>query len=94
MVLVNILCQTVDGLRIRVTSHKSEAGDIRTEALNEIIERRGSKGNTYIVPEIMAVTARTPTGTVADIDSQRHLIGYLLKNNSCVYVFEHNSYSK
>ncbi len=69
---------------------QNRRGNIRTEALNEIIERRGSKGNTYIVPEIMAVTARTPTGTVADIDSQRHLVGYLLKNNSCINVLQHS----
>jgi hypothetical protein len=88
---VDILSQAVDPLRICITSHKSKAGDIRAETFHEIINCPGSKGNTYIIPEIMAMAARTPTGAVADINSQRHLIGYLLKNNSCVYVFEHNS---
>ena len=89
VLLVQILRQDIDSFWVAVAAHEGEAGDVVAEALHEIVERFGVEWKSYVLPEIMAVTARTPTGASADVDGQRHLIGYLLKYTACVDVLKH-----
>ena len=87
--LVDILRQQIDTLWVGIAAHKRDTGDIIAEALYEIIERFGIQRKANVFPEILAMAAWAAAWTATDIDGQGYFVGYLLKDNACVYVFQH-----
>ena len=89
MLLVDILCQDVDTLGIAVAAHESNAGDILAILFDEGIDGIGVKGETYVLPKVMAMTPRTVTRAIRDVNCQCHFVGYLLKYYASVDVLQH-----
>ena len=87
--LVDILCQLVDSLRIGITTHKGDARNVIAIFLYKSIDCIGIQGKPDVFPEVMAMAAWAATGAIRDIDCQRHLIGYLLEYDACVYILQH-----
>ena len=86
MELVDILSQRIDSLRIGITTHKGNAGDVGTILVDELIDGICVQGKPDILPKVMTVTARTMTRTIGYVDSQCRLVGYLLEHNACIDV--------
>ncbi len=89
MILVDVLCQLVDSTRVGIATHKGDASDVCAVLRHEIINGICRQGHTHVLPEIMAVAARAVTRAIRDINCQCHFVGYLLKNNSSINVFQH-----
>ena len=89
MLLMDVLCQQVQALRVCIASHEGDAGDVAPILADEIVNGIGVQRKSDVFPQIMTVTARAATWTIGYVDGQRHLVGYLLKNNACVYVLQH-----
>ena len=89
MRLMNILRQLVDTFRIGVTSHEGDTSDVATDLFDKAIKGIGIQGEPDVLPEILAVAARTASGAIRDVDCQSHLIGYLLEYDASVDVFQH-----
>ena len=89
VILVDVLCQLVDSTRVGIATHKRDAGNVCAVLRHEIINGICRQGHTHVLPEIMAVTTRAVTRAIRDINCQCHFVGYLLKNNSSINVFQH-----
>ena len=92
VLLMDVLCQEVDTLRVGITAHEGDTGDVAAELLDESIEGISIERQPYILPKVMAVTAWTVTGTVGDVDGKCHLVGYLLEDYPRVDVLQHCLY--
>ena len=90
MLLVDVLRQHIHALGITVAPHEGDAGDVAPVLIDKGIDGIGVQGQADVLPEIVAVTARTVTRATGDVDGQCHLVGYLLKHNACVNVFQHH----
>ena len=89
--LVNVLCQHVDALGVAVATHKGEAGDVLSVFIHKGVDGICIQRKTDVLPQILAVTTRTATRAVGDVDGQRHFVGNLLKDNVGISVFEHGA---
>ena len=90
MVLVDVLRQLVDAARVGIAAHEGDAGDVGTILRHEVVDGIGIERHADVVPEVTAVTPRTVTRAIRDVNCQCHLVGYLLEYNACIYVFQHN----
>ena len=88
--LVDVLCQLVDTFRITVATHEGDAGEAGATLANKIIDGFGVQRQANVFPKVMAVTPRTVTRAIGDVNCQCHFVGYFLKNDSCVNVFQHD----
>ena len=86
---MDILGQKVHALRIVVATHEGDTGDIITVFIHEGIDSIGVKGEAYVLPEVMAMTPRTVTRAITDVNCQCHFVGYLLKYYACIDVLQH-----
>ena len=86
---MDILSQKVDTLGIVVTSHEGDASDIIAIFFDEGIDGIGIKGEANVLPEVMAMTPRTVTRAITDVNCQCHFVGYLLKYYACIDVLQH-----
>ena len=91
MVLVDIQRQLLHAHGVVVTAHHGDAGDVMAVALDEGVDGIGVQRQADVLPQIVAVATGTAAGTVGDVDGQRDLVGYFLKNNSSVDVLQHVS---
>jgi len=91
MVLVDVLRQQLHANRVVVAAHHGDASDIMAIALDEGVDGISIQRQADVLPQIMAVAARTAAGAVGYIDGQRHLVGDLLKNNTGIDVLQHSS---
>lgn len=90
VLLVDVLRQHVHPLGVAVAPHEGDARDVTPILTDKGIDGIGVQGQADVLPEIMAVTARTVTRAVRDVDGQCHLVGYLLKHDAGVNVFQHH----
>ena len=86
---MDILSQEVDALGIVVASHEGDASDVIAIFFDEGIDGIGIKGEAYVLPEVMAMTPRTVTRAITDVNCQCHFVGYLLKYYACIDVLQH-----
>lgn len=91
MMLVDVLRQTVDGTRVGVATHEGYAGDVFTVFLNEGVDGGGVERQSDVLPQVVAMTARTVARTVGQVDGKRHFVRHLLKYYSGIDIFEHSS---
>jgi len=91
VLLMDVLRQHVHALGITITPHEGDAGDIAPVLVDKSIDGIGVQGQADVLPEIMAVTPRTVTRAIRDVDGQCHLVGYLLKHNAGINVFQHHN---
>ena len=89
VLLVDILCQQVDALRVVVAAHEGEAGDVLAILIDEGIDGIGIQGEADVFPKVMAVTPRTVTRAIGNVNCQCHFVGYLLKYYASVDVLQH-----
>ena len=89
VLFVDILGQKVDALGIVVASHEGDASDVITVFIHEGIDSIGVKGEANVLPEVMAMTPRTVTRAITDVNCQCHFVGYLLKYYACIDVLQH-----
>ena len=90
MILVDVLSQHVDSLRVSITTHKGNTSNVRAILADEIIDGIVIQGKSDVVPEIMAMAPGTMTRAIRDINCQCHLVRYLLEDNACIYIFKHD----
>ena len=90
VLLVDVLRQHVHPLGVAVAPHEGDTGDVSSVLIDKGIDGIGVQRQADVLPEIMAVTARTVTRATGDIDGQCHLVGYLLKHDAGVNVFQHH----
>ena len=93
VLLVDVLCQTVDATRFGITTHEGDAGDVLAVLLDEVIDGIGGERKTDVLPQILRVTAWAVTGTSRYVDGKCHLIGNLLEHDAAVDIFEHGKMS-
>ena len=86
ILFVDVLRQQVHSLRVGIASHHGDAGDVICELADELVNGIGVQGKPDVLPQIVAVTAWAVAGAIADVDGQRHLVGYLLEHDASVYV--------
>ena len=72
-----------------MTYERCPIGNISTELLYKRINSFSIKGQSNIFPKVIAMTPRTATRAITNVNCQCHFVGYLLKNDSCVNVFQH-----
>ena len=87
--LVDVLCQLVDTFRITVATHEGDAGEVLAVFLNEVVDGVRVQRQAYVLPKVMAVTPRTVTRAIRNVNCQCHFVGYLLKYNIRVDVLQH-----
>ncbi len=90
MLAMQILRQLIHVLRLGVTAHETNTGDVVPILFDKRIEHHGGKRFTDVPPQIFRMTSRTMAGTIGNIDREGHLVGNLLKNNTGIDVFQHN----
>ena len=88
--LVYILRQLVDTSWISIAAHKSDASEVGTEFLDEIIDGIRVQRQADVLPKIMAMTPRTVTRAIRNVNCQCHFVGYLLKYDIRVDVLQHH----
>lgn len=91
MMLVDVLRQTVDGTRVGIATHEGYAGDVFTVFLNEGVDGGGVERQSDVLPQVVAMTARTVARTVGQVDGKRHFVRHLLKDYSGIDVLQHHS---
>ena len=91
VLLMDVLRQHVHTLGIAVASHEGDARDVTPILTDKGIDGIGVQGQTDVLPEIMAVTPWTVTRAIRDVDCQCHFVGYLLKHDAGVNVFQHHN---
>ena len=89
--LMDVLCKDIDAHGVVVATHEGEAGDVVAILLDEGIDGLGIERQADILPQIMAMTPRTVTRAITDVNCQCHFIRNLLENKRCIDVFEHLS---
>ena len=89
VMLVDVLRQAVDGTRVGIAAHEGYAGDVFTVFPDESIDGGGVKGQAYVLPQVVAVTARAVARTIGQVDCERHFVRHFLKDYSGIDVFEH-----
>lgn len=89
IVFVNIDGKLVDGFRLGIASHESDAGDVSPELLDELVDDRGCERTARVAPEIFAVAPWAATWAVGDVNGECHLIRNFLKDDTRVHVFKH-----
>lgn len=82
MVVMEPCSQLVDGGRLCVATHKTDAGEHAIVRLDEMLKLGGGQRRAHILPEITAVATRAMAGASRDIDSKGRLIRYFLKETS------------
>lgn len=82
--------QSVDGSRIGIASHETDAGNVRSIFRKKLIHCRRSQRFADIAPQVRAMTTRTTTRAVGQIDGQRHFIGNFLKHDVGIDILKHN----
>ena len=83
---VDVSSQLAEILRVGITAHKANAGDVGTKFLDKLIERFGSKRHTDVVPKILAVAPRTVARAITDVNCQCHLVRNFLEYHPSVNV--------
>ena len=89
VLLVDILRQTVDALRVVVATHEGDAGDVTPILRHEGVYGSGIQWQANILPQVMAMAPRTTTRAIRDVNCQCRLVGNLLKNNTRIYILQH-----
>ena len=89
MLTMHVLRQLVDIFRFGITSHEAHASDIVAIFADELIDGWRRQRLTYVGPQILAMTSRTSAWAIGDVDGERHLIRNLLKDDSCIDIFQH-----
>ena len=79
VLFVDVLRQQIDTLRIAVATHEGDTGNVVAVLFYEGIDGIGIEGEANILPEIMAMTPRTVTRAIRDVNCQCHFVGYLLE---------------
>ena len=87
---MDVLRQLVHTPGVTVATHKGDAGEVLAVFLDEVIDGIGVQGQADVLPKIMAVTPRTVTRAIRDVNCQCHFVGYLLKNNIRIDVLQHH----
>ena len=89
--LVDVLRQLVDTPWVVVAAHEGDAGEVGAVFPDKVVEGLGGQRQAHILPEVMAMTPRTVTRAIRDIDCQCHFVGYLLKYYSGIDVLQHSA---
>ena len=63
ILLMDVLCQTVDAARFGVTAHESDAGDVLAVLLHKFVDGVGGERHADIFPQILRVAAGATAGT-------------------------------
>ena len=86
---MNKLSQLPYIFRFSISTHKSNTGHIITIFFNKPHDSVCCQRISDVFPKILTMTTRTSAWTTRNIDSKSYLIGYFLKNDACIYVFQH-----
>ena len=83
--------QLINSPGISIAAHKRNTGDVVAKLVNKRINGIRIERKADILPQVMAMAARTMTRAVGNINGQRHLVRYFLKDNAGIDVFQHGS---
>ena len=89
ILLVDVLCQLVHTPGVAVTAHKGDTREVLAVFIYKVIDGIRVQRQTYVLPKIMAVTPRTMTRAIRNVNCQCHFVGYLLEYNVRVHIFQH-----
>ncbi len=89
VLLMDVLRQLVHTSGIAVASHEGDAGEVLAVFIYEIIDGIRVQRQANVLPKVMAVTPRTVTRAIRDVNCQCHFVGYLLEYNIRVDVLQH-----
>ncbi len=64
MVLVDVLCQLVNGLGVGITAHKGDTSDVSTVLTDKIVNGICGQGHADVFPEIVTMTTRAVTRAI------------------------------
>ncbi len=86
-ILFDMVGKVVDGLRVVVAAHKSEAGKVAVIHLNETFQSMDIKNFPFVLPKPRRMTTATMIGTKGKIYSQRNFVRDFLKDNIVIEIF-------
>jgi len=89
ILLMDILCQLVDTPGIAVAAHEGDAGEVGAVLIDEVVDGIRIQRQSDVLPKVMAMTPRTVTRTIRDVNCQCHFVGYLLEYDVGIDVLQH-----
>lgn len=89
MLLPDMSCEVVDGLRLSVTAHQTDTRHQSVVVSNQPVDDIRGQRVAEVLGKITAVASRTMTRTPRDVDGQRRLVRNLLKHDVSVNVLQH-----
>lgn len=89
MLTVQIAGKCVHIRRFCVSTHKTDTGYIASILLYKPLQNHWRQRLTDILPQVLAVTTRTPARTVRQVYRECDLVGNLLKYHSRIHKVKH-----
>lgn len=88
---VQVAGKGVHVLRLRVSTHETHTSYVVSVFTHHTVEHKRCERFPDIIPQILTVASRTMTRTMGDVYGKGHFIGYLLKDDTRIYIFQHET---
>ncbi len=93
IVLMDVFCQVVDVGWIGISSHETNAGDVGAVVSDEAVDDIRCELLANVLPQVAAMATWAMARAVGDVDGERHLVRYFLKDDSRINVFHHQAWA-